>query len=133
MAQELNDFGFGEFAGGGGEHAGGSGGEDFAFGVEDEDDGDAVFELGGVPGAEKGDVLTADGEVERNEMLSHRIRDGGVGGHEEEESLAGGAAGFADLDVEVFFFGFGGLEGCGVACAGVDFRGVGDFVLGEGE
>lgn len=56
-----------------------------------------------------------------------------MGGHEEVEALAGGAAGFADLDVEVFFFGFGGLEGGGVAGAGVDFRGVGDFVLGEGE
>jgi hypothetical protein len=39
LVQELNDFGFGEFAGGGCEHAGGSGGEDFAFRVEDEDDG----------------------------------------------------------------------------------------------
>ena len=62
-----------------------------------------MFELGGVPGAEKGDVLTADGEVEGDEVLSHRIRDGGVGGHEEVEALAGGAAGFADLDIEVFF------------------------------
>jgi hypothetical protein len=26
-----------------------------------------------------------------------------VGGHEEVEALAGGAAGFTDLDVEVFF------------------------------
>ena len=62
-----------------------------------------MFELGGVPGAEEGDVLTAEGEVERDEVLSHRIRYGGVGGHEEVEPFAGVAAGFADLDVEVFF------------------------------
>jgi hypothetical protein len=62
-----------------------------------------VFELVGVPGAEEGDVLAADGEVEREVVFFEGVGDGGVGGHEEVEALAGGAAGFADLDIEVFF------------------------------
>ena len=62
-----------------------------------------MFELVGVPGAEEGDVLAADGEVEREVVFFEGVGDGGVGGHEEVEALAGGAAGFADLDIEVFF------------------------------
>lgn len=89
-----------------------------------------MFELGGAPGTEEGDVLAAEVEVEGEVVFFEGVGDGGVGGHEEVEPLAGGAAGFADLDVEVFVFGFRGFEGGGVAGFGVDFGGVGDFVLG---
>ena len=62
-----------------------------------------MFELVGIPGAEEGEVLAADGEVEREVVFFEGVGDGGVGGHEEVEPFAGVAAGFADLDVEVFF------------------------------
>lgn len=120
MLDEVGEFDFGELTDLGGEGFDRGDGEHLAISIKNEDDGDAVIELGAIPGAQKGNVLTAGGNVQGNEMLMQRVAELGMGSDEPIELLAGGAVGLAELDPEVSAGAFGCFKRGGVNFAGVN-------------
>ena len=91
LFEEVGEFGLGKLADLGGKGFSGRAGEQIACGVQDEDDGHAVIELGAIPAAQEGDVLAAGRDVKWDEMLVQGGGGFGGGFNEPVESLAGRA------------------------------------------